>query len=158
MTGEAMQQKEVTTQIVERADGGQTVVITQSDGSVQRIDVAADGKVVTSNLEGSATSQPAYLPEPPRRKQLPDGLVDMMGIIFGSVTIMSLGTPIVRAWARRFEKRTEMKQQVAVEQRLAAIEQAIETVAVEVERISEGQRFTTKLLADRQPAEMERVR
>ena len=29
------------------------------------------------------------------------------------------------------------------------MEQAIDSIAVEVERISEGQRFTTKLLADR---------
>jgi hypothetical protein len=71
---------------------------------------------------------------------------------------MSLGTPLVKAWARRFERRYEVQQNAQIEQRLAAIEQAIETVAVEVERISEGQRFTTKLLADRAPAEMEQVR
>lgn len=34
-------------------------------------------------------------------------------------------------------------------QRLERIEQAIEAMAVEVERISEGQRFVTKLLAER---------
>ena len=33
--------------------------------------------------------------------------------------------------------------------RLERIEQAIEAMAVEVERISEGQRFVTKLLAER---------
>lgn len=33
--------------------------------------------------------------------------------------------------------------------RLERIEQALEAVAVEVERISEGQRFVTKLLAER---------
>ena len=32
--------------------------------------------------------------------------------------------------------------------RLARIEQAVDAMAIEVERISEGQRFTTKLLAD----------
>ena len=36
-----------------------------------------------------------------------------------------------------------------VEERLARIEQAVETIAIEVERVSEGQRFTTKLLAER---------
>ena len=35
------------------------------------------------------------------------------------------------------------------EDRLARIEQSIDAIAVEVERISEGQRFTTKLLSDR---------
>lgn len=36
--------------------------------------------------------------------------------------------------------------------RLDRMEQAIDAIAVEVERISEGQRFTTKLLSDRGPA------
>ena len=34
-------------------------------------------------------------------------------------------------------------------QRLEALQQSVEAIAVEVERISEAQRFTTKLLADR---------
>lgn len=38
------------------------------------------------------------------------------------------------------------------EQRIARIEQAVESIAIEVERISEGQRFTTRLLADRAAA------
>lgn len=33
--------------------------------------------------------------------------------------------------------------------RLARIEQAVDAIALEVERISEGQRFTTKLLSER---------
>lgn len=39
-----------------------------------------------------------------------------------------------------------------LEARLAQIEQAIDAIAVETERISEGQRFTTKLLKERTPA------
>jgi hypothetical protein len=38
---------------------------------------------------------------------------------------------------------------VVDEDRMARLEQAVEAIALEVERISEGQRFTTKLLADR---------
>ena len=34
-------------------------------------------------------------------------------------------------------------------QRLEHMEQAIDSIAVEVERISEGQRFTTRLLSER---------
>ena len=36
----------------------------------------------------------------------------------------------------------------AIEERLNRIEQAIDSIAVETERISEGQRFTTKLLSE----------
>jgi len=154
-----MQQQEATMQIQPRADGGKSILIRKSDGTEQRIELSEAGDVITSTAQGAtATLVPPPIPAPVRRKQLPDGLVDMMGIIFGAVTVMSLGTPLVKAWARRFERRHEVQQNAQIEQRLAAIEQAIETVAVEVERISEGQRFTTKLLADRAPAEMEQVR
>lgn len=36
-----------------------------------------------------------------------------------------------------------------VEARLQRIEEAVETIAVEIERMGEGQRFVTKLLAER---------
>ncbi|HEX6574722.1 MAG TPA: hypothetical protein VF042_07090 [Gemmatimonadaceae bacterium] len=35
--------------------------------------------------------------------------------------------------------------------RLARLESAVEAIAIEVERISEGQRFTTRLLSEQQP-------
>ena len=35
-----------------------------------------------------------------------------------------------------------------VEARLERIEQAVDTIAIEIERVSEGQRFTSKLLAE----------
>jgi hypothetical protein len=36
-----------------------------------------------------------------------------------------------------------------VQQRMERMEQALDAIAVEVERISEGQRFTTRLLSER---------
>jgi hypothetical protein len=42
-------------------------------------------------------------------------------------------------------------QQYRLEQRLASIEHAVQTIAVEVERLAEGQRLTARLLADRLP-------
>ncbi|MDE3174412.1 MAG: hypothetical protein KGN74_15185 [Gemmatimonadota bacterium] len=41
---------------------------------------------------------------------------------------------------------------VETEQRIVRIEQAVDAIAVEVERISEGQRFTNRLMAERNPA------
>ncbi len=37
-----------------------------------------------------------------------------------------------------------------ISQRLTRLEQAVDSTALEVERIAEGQRFTTKLLADKE--------
>jgi hypothetical protein len=49
-------------------------------------------------------------------------------------------------------KREEVRQgeaaPLATEARLARIEQAVDAIALEVERISEGQRFTTRLLSE----------
>lgn len=74
------------------------------------------------------------------------------------IVALALGVPFVRGIVRRWEREAEVPKVPAdVTGRLERIEQAIEAVAVEVERISEGQRFTTKLLADRvEPAKVER--
>ena len=55
-------------------------------------------------------------------------------------------------------KETERRPQLseAQDDRLARLEQAVESIAIEVERISEGQRFTTKLLTDRAAADQAR--
>ena len=37
--------------------------------------------------------------------------------------------------------------------RIARVEQIVESTAIEIERISEGQRFTTKLLSEGRPVE-----
>ena len=60
--------------------------------------------------------------------------------------------PLVRAVARRLEgssARKTVEIPSGSDPRLERMEQAIEAIAVEIERISEAQRFTTKLLSDR---------
>ena len=53
---------------------------------------------------------------------------------------------------RRRKPNTDSLEPVA-DMRLSRLEQAVDAIAVEIERISEGQRFTTKLLSEqaRQP-------
>jgi hypothetical protein len=63
--------------------------------------------------------------------------------------IVFVAFPLVFAYARRIWKRTPASRVNPVEAgRLERIEQAVEAIAVEVERVSEGQRFVTKLLSD----------
>ncbi|MDQ6827862.1 MAG: hypothetical protein M3081_03250 [Gemmatimonadota bacterium] len=65
-------------------------------------------------------------------------------------TMISIVVPGLRILARRSPRDSEPARIPAeVSERLQRIEQAVDSIAVEVERISEGQRFTTKLLADR---------
>jgi hypothetical protein len=68
--------------------------------------------------------------------------------LFVMMGVTAIGVPLARAFARRMEH-GEPKVSPEVLARLERMEQAIDSIAVEVERISEGQRFTTKLLAER---------
>ncbi|HRN53954.1 MAG TPA: hypothetical protein PK788_10685 [Gemmatimonadaceae bacterium] len=71
-----------------------------------------------------------------------------IGGFFFTVIVLVLGVPIVRAWAAR--KREEPHpRMLATDVRLERMERAIESMAIEIERISEGQRFVTRLLAER---------
>lgn len=68
---------------------------------------------------------------------------------FTMTIIIVIGVPLVRAYARKIENESKIAPvPVEVANRLERMEQAIESIAIEVERISEGQRFTTKLLSE----------
>jgi hypothetical protein len=70
--------------------------------------------------------------------------------MFGMIAVVSVGVPLARAYARRWENKPAGKAISSdVAARLERMEQAIDSIAIEVERISEGQRFTTKLLSER---------
>jgi len=69
---------------------------------------------------------------------------------FMMIAVVAIGVPLVRAFARRMERQPiapSTTPELAAQ--IARMEQAIDSIAIEVERISEGQRFTTKLLAER---------
>ncbi|HJR62937.1 MAG TPA: hypothetical protein VJ803_04500 [Gemmatimonadaceae bacterium] len=71
-------------------------------------------------------------------------------VLFITLGVTAIGYPIARAFARRIDRDSARpKLPSEVTDRLERMEQAIDSIAVEVERISEGQRFTTKLLAEK---------
>ncbi len=79
------------------------------------------------------------------------GVIVPLGF-FAMVAVIVVGSPLARAFARKMSSQALSPAVPAeLQQRLEHMEQAIDSIAVEVERISEGQRFTTKLLADRHP-------
>lgn len=79
-----------------------------------------------------------------------ESIIVPLGGMFMVVAIV-LGFPIVRMLTKRIEKQSVAPPQIPadVTARLERIEQSIDAVALEVERIAEGQRFTTKLLSER---------
>lgn len=78
-------------------------------------------------------------------------MIVVIAALMTSVVII-LGIPLVIVHARRLWKRDSVASQPTShenDQRLERMEHAIDAIAVEVERLSEGQRFMTKLLSDR---------
>lgn len=71
---------------------------------------------------------------------------------FVMIAVIVVGLPLMRAIARRIDRGTRAPQQLPAEvkQQLQQLSSSIDAIAIEVERISEGQRFTTKLLSERQ--------
>jgi hypothetical protein len=68
---------------------------------------------------------------------------------FVTAIILAIGVPLARAYSRRMDSDARNPRIPSeVTSRLERIEQAVDAVALEVERISEGQRFTTKLLSE----------
>ena len=72
-------------------------------------------------------------------------LVALSGQICGTILLITLITAFVRR--RKAVEPTQGLQRL--ESRLSEVQQSLDAVAIEVERISEGQRFATKLLSER---------
>lgn len=77
--------------------------------------------------------------------------LNTMEMLLPALVITILGLPLVRVVARRLDRRDAPAPPglARIEERLGRLEAGVDAIAVEVERISEGQRFTTKLLAER---------
>ena len=76
---------------------------------------------------------------------------DIVAIVgfFTTIIIVAIGVPLVRAWIRRMDREAVQSLPSAdTNARLERIEQAIDAMSVEVERIAEGQRFVTRLMTD----------
>jgi hypothetical protein len=77
-------------------------------------------------------------------------ILRLMEMILPAVVITILGLPLMRVFARRLDRRDPAPMSLhGIEERLGRLEAGVDAIAVEVERISEGQRFTARLLAER---------
>ena len=86
---------------------------------------------------------------PPAGEIIPPQAVDISLAFFFTVAAIIIGLPIARAFARRMDRKggtAQIPNEVSAQ--LAHLNQAIDAIALEVERISEGQRFTTRLLSE----------
>lgn len=107
----------------------------------------ADAAVARSAAVPGAVMPP---PPPPRRQGPPEEVFVLTGIFMFIVIL-----PLTIAYARRIWRRGAAAVSAIPKEiydRFNRIDQAIDSVAIEVERIGEGQRFLTRTLADQQRA------
>jgi hypothetical protein len=87
---------------------------------------------------------------------IPPEVIPIMQSFFFTITVIILGYPLMRSISRRFIERTH-EQPSAMPRELAArlerIERAVDAIAIEVERMSESQRFLTRLQSERKSIE-----
>lgn len=120
----------------------------------QRIREETQGQVRVQ-VGGDARPQVITVPAPPweRRNEIPPQAVDIVTMFFIAVVIIIVGLPIARAIGRWIDRRgmpSPVNAELAAQ--MNRIEQAVDTMSVEVERISEAQRYQAKLLTEREKA------
>ena len=120
-----------------------------------------DGPVIAKDFPPPAQAPETYTQVPPPipydpNNDMPQGVmvVTIVMVVFASLTVILW--PITRALARRMDRGPAGASKTALDpeaaDRLTRIEQAVDSIAIEVERISEGQRFTTKLMSEKSAA------
>lgn len=90
----------------------------------------------------------------PSRQEIPREAVDISIAFFITIGSMVVLFPLMRALGRILERRAAPSPRPDPEMtaQLARMEQALDAVSIEVERIAEGQRYTAKLLTERDKA------
>jgi len=122
--------------------------IAQLDERILQIerDMATTGRTLASaQLVGTT----ARVGMPRGFGPLDGGQVTAVSVVFTLFVLFPLALSAARLMWRRATIREATRAAAGDSARLVRLEQAVEAVAIEVERIAEGQRFVTKLMAER---------
>lgn len=108
------------------------------------LDIAATGRQLTAASQlGTNTEIPV--------NDIPDNAL-ALSIVFTLFVLFPLAITLARNLWKRGNRVTVAPISAEAGQRLERLEQGVEAIAIEIERVSEGQRFVTKLLAEGAPA------
>jgi septal ring factor EnvC (AmiA/AmiB activator) len=122
--------------------------LTNVDARITQLDAAL---ATAQAQEARAAGEPGAI------VQQPDDPTEDIVEVFAVVSVIFMFVfvlPMSIAWARRIWRKHAYVVSLTPEmtQRLDSIDRAVEATAIEVERIGEGQRFVTQLLASRADA------
>jgi hypothetical protein len=151
------QREELSNQLQEHATGPSNAADTR--GLEQRIalvdqritDVEAQIAKADASVAAAAAIPGAIIEQPPYERPGPPDEVYVLSGIFMLVVLF----PISIAYARRVWKRsaaaiTSLPQDIY--DRFTRVEQSLDAIAIEVERLGEGQRYVTRVLTERPQA------
>jgi hypothetical protein len=111
----------------------------------KQIAAADDAVAKAAAIPGAAVE----VPEPPPPPD-PNAMTEQVAIVTSVFTIFVL-FPLAIAYARRLWRRGAVavaELPKVLSERLTRIDQSIDAIAIEVERVSEGQRFLTKVMTE----------
>ena len=86
-----------------------------------------------------------------RNNDIPLEVIPLVGMVMGTAIAIALGYPIVRMITKVIDRRTDKAyvKGANVEVQLRALQESMDTMAIEIERIGEAQRFQAKLASER---------
>jgi hypothetical protein len=111
-------------------------------------DIDENGKQLASLPAARvATTAPAFGPSNANAERIAGKIVPLAGM-FTLFVLAPIAVSISRGIWRRGSLPRQVVQSPENAQRLERMEQAIDSIAIEMERVSEGQRFVTRLLSE----------
>lgn len=91
--------------------------------------------------------------QPPFRETspIPQEVIPLVGIVFTMLALTVIGLPIARAIGRVIERRGQagVMKAADVAPQLRQLQDSVDAMSIELERIGEAQRFTAKLMSER---------
>ena len=119
--------------------------------SAQGATPAAAPAIAGAAAQGGHTATTAPPPPYDANNLIPPQVEDVSIAFFVTVAFCVVGLPLARAFARRMDRKAEIKAAAGPDltPHIRQLQDSVDAMAIELERISEGQRFTAKLLADR---------
>jgi hypothetical protein len=143
-----------------RVDAAEARARAQQDAQEAREEFREEMDRMREEIREQVRAQMQHPPEggtilapgmPPwERGPIPPQVVDIITMFLIAMVICIVGFPLARAFGRWIDRRglpSPVNAELAAQ--INRIEQAVDSMAVDVERISEAQRFQAKLLADK---------
>jgi hypothetical protein len=154
LEGAVRQRRQISGEL-RRAEGADRAGLESRIGVIDARITRLEGEIDQVNEQIASTAATRAMALVPPRTPGPNfrGNIRPEPVLFAFVFFV-MG-PIALSISRLIWKRGSMRSQPAIttdsSQRLERMEQAMDAIAIEVERVSEGQRFVTRLLSERNP-------